>query len=102
VPERYRTNGKLALRQSNDNNLCPGCGERFRSVRAFDMHRTGSYGARGPDGGYVPAQRRCKTPDEMQADGMQRNARGLWISKGLSLPLRLHLEGAGDAWGIRR
>ncbi len=40
-----------------------------------------STGRSGPNGTYLPANRRCKTPEEMQADGMQRNRRGLWVTK---------------------
>ena len=80
------------MRQSNDNNVCPGCGERFRSSRGFDGHRIGEYGRLGADGTYLPANRRCKTREEMLADGMQRNRRGLWITKPFGMPLRLHLE----------
>jgi hypothetical protein len=87
-------------RQSNDNNVCPSCGERFRSSRGFDAHLTGEYGRRGPNGTYLPATRRCKTLEEMQADGMQRNRRGLWITKAFGMPLRLHLEPAPNSEGI--
>lgn len=79
------------MRQSNDNNVCPACGERFRSSRAFDAHRTGPFGSFGPDGRYLPSQRRCKTVEEMQADGMQRNSRGLWITKPFGMALHMHL-----------
>ena len=88
------------MRQSNDNNVCPGCGERFRSSRGFDAHRTGEYGRSGPDGTYLPANRRCKTPEEMLADGLQRNGRGLWITKAFGMPLRLHLGTAVAREGI--
>lgn len=88
------------MRQSNDNNVCPGCGERFRSLRAFDAHRTGEYGRAGPNGTYLPATRRCKTPEEMLAHGMQRNRRGLWITKAFGMPLHLHLETAPASEGI--
>lgn len=80
------------MRQSNDNNTCPSCGERFRSSRAFDAHRTGPYGSVGPNRGYLPSQRRCKTAPEMGADGMQQNRRGLWITKAFGMALHLHRE----------
>lgn len=73
------------MRQSNDNNICPTCGERFRSSRAFDMHRAGEYGRIGPNGLYLPAQRRCLTVDEMRGAGMLRNKRGLWITKAFGI-----------------
>lgn len=88
------------MRQSNDNNVCPGCGERFRSSRAFDAHRTGEYGRSGPDGNYLPANRRCKTPEEMLADRMQRNRRGLWITKAFGMPPRFDLAAAPASEGI--
>jgi hypothetical protein len=71
------------MRQSGDNNVCPSCGERFRSSRSFDTHRTGTYGASGPNG-YLAAERRCRSPEEMQQAGMQRNGRGLWVTKGFN------------------
>jgi hypothetical protein len=73
------------MRQSNDNNICPTCGERFRSSRSFDMHRTGEYGRIGPNGQYLPAQRRCLTADEMREAGMLRNKRRLWITKAFGI-----------------
>lgn len=88
------------MRQSNDNNVCPSCGERFRSLRGFDAHLTGSYGVKLADGTYRPATRRCKTMDEMTADGMQRNRRGLWITKPFGMPRRLHPEAAPVPKGI--
>lgn len=88
------------MRQSNDNNVCPACGERFRSSRAFDAHRTGPYGSVGPNGRYLPSQRRCKTPEEMAGEGMQRNGRGLWVTKAFGMPLRSHLAGVAGAEGM--
>jgi hypothetical protein len=85
------------MRLEGDRNVCAGCGELFRSVRAFDMHRTGSYGRTRPDGTYLAATRRCKSPEEMQADGMQRNGRGLWITKAFGMPLHIALETAREA-----
>ncbi|AJW52816.1 hypothetical protein AMS56_13025 [Burkholderia pseudomallei] len=76
---------RRGVRQSNDNNICPTCGERFRSSRAFDMHRTGEYGRVGPDGRYLSAQRRCLTVNEMREAGMLRNTRGLWITKAFGI-----------------
>lgn len=84
------------MRQSNGNNVCPTCGERFRSSQGFDAHRTGSYGERRPDGTYQPANRRCKTSEEMTRAGMVKNARGLWVTKAFNLPSGLHLGAAGD------
>jgi hypothetical protein len=64
-----------------DKNVCPGCSEPFNSTFAFDKHRTGPFGRTAPDGTYLPAARRCKTADEMQAAGMGRNAKGFWVSE---------------------
>jgi hypothetical protein len=53
-------------------------------VKAFDFHRTGSYGEAIYDGnshrviGYTPHQRRCLTVEEMVALGMTPNAKGWW------------------------
>lgn len=49
---------------------CPTCGKNFRSVAAFDRHRTGQHGI----------NRRCRTSDEMLAIGMVCNARGTWVT----------------------
>lgn len=82
---------------TGDNNVCPSCGERFRSSRAFDAHRTGPYGSVGPNGRHLPSQRRCKTPAEMHTDGMSRNGRGLWVTKAFGMPLRSDLGAAPKA-----
>lgn len=54
---------------TGDRNQCAGCGEFFNSVYAFDMHRTGPYSAR-----------RCRSADEMQAQGMAKNKADYWIT----------------------
>lgn len=48
---------------------CPRCGVTFVSVAAFDYHRVGLY---------TPTGRRCLTLDEMQAEGMVQEERGVW------------------------
>ena len=53
--------------------LCAACRELFRSVAAFDRHRTGKYGV----------DRRCRTAAEMLAKGMSRNAKGDWTTGAL-------------------
>ena len=55
----------------NDRNQCSGCKEYFNSIRAFERHRTGKHGV----------DRRCKTPDEMIAQGYSLNKDGFWITK---------------------
>lgn len=54
---------------------CRNCLEYFNSTRAFDRHRTGSYGTMRE-----PGDRRCLTVPEMEARGMVRNAAGFWIT----------------------
>lgn len=46
---------------------CSVCGRVFRGVRAFDAHKTGPMAAR-----------RCKTPEEMRACGLDMDTRGFW------------------------
>lgn len=62
---------------TGDRNQCPGCGQFFNSTLAFDKHRTGAHQGGG---------RRCLTPVEMAARGMDVNARGYWISASLPTP----------------
>jgi hypothetical protein len=52
-------------------NQCRGCGLYFNSNSAFVSHRTGKYGV----------DRRCKTPEEMQADGLRLNKDGYWAGE---------------------
>jgi len=56
---------------SGERNQCQSCKEYFNSVRAFERHRTGTYGV----------DRRCRTPDEMTARGYSLNKDGFWITK---------------------
>lgn len=65
---------------SGDRNQCRGCGEYFNSTFAFDKHRTGEHGK----------DRRCLTPDEMRAKGMDKNVAGFWISSAMP---EIHHEG---------
>ena len=51
-------------------NQCPSCGEMFKSIDAFDAHRTGKFNI----------DRRCMTVVEMQQSGMAINDNGLWVS----------------------
>ncbi len=64
-------------------NKCSGCQKNFRSVSAFDMHRTGNYGDtiyndKGKSTGPGPSQRRCLTAEEMLALEMQQDEKGTW------------------------
>ncbi len=53
---------------------CGACHQRFNSVSAFDLHRTGNYGV----------DRHCREPGEMIAIGMSQNSLGLWIERSRS------------------
>lgn len=57
------------MKLTGDRCQCCACREYFNSSRAFDKHRCGD-----------AAMRRCRTPDVMEALGMSRNAKGLWIT----------------------
>jgi hypothetical protein len=54
---------------------CDVCGQRFRSLTSFDMHRTGAY-ARGRE----KHTRRCLRVEEMAAKGMRRNDHDAWTT----------------------
>ena len=63
--------------------VCRACTQTFTSVKAFDFHRTGSYGEpiydqSGQIVGYTPHQRRCLSVEEMVTLGMTQNAKGWW------------------------
>jgi hypothetical protein len=58
------------MKLSGDRCKCTTCGEYFNSTYAFDRHRTGQHGV----------DRRCRSRDEMGALGMDKNAKGFWIS----------------------
>jgi hypothetical protein len=55
---------------------CESCGQWFRSVSAFDFHRTGSYTTTL----WEPARRRCLTPGEMAKRDMRLNEHGVWTT----------------------
>jgi hypothetical protein len=54
---------------NGNRNQCQTCKEYFNSNGSFDKHRTGNHGL----------NRRCMTPEEMQAKGMSLNNDGFWI-----------------------
>lgn len=58
-----------SMKLTGDRCQCSACGEFFNSTFAFDKHRLGDYG-----------MRRCRTPDVMEAIGMSRNVKGLWVT----------------------
>lgn len=77
------------MKLTGDKNQCSGCKEYFNSSRAFDKHRTGSYGValpivKGHPQTYSPAKRRCRTIAEMIAKGMVVSTKGFWLSKPMS------------------
>jgi|TARA_R110000868_G_scaffold134120_1_gene345999 hypothetical protein len=49
-------------------NQCGGCHQYFNSNSAFEQHRTGEFGV----------DRRCKTIEEIEEDGMRLNTDGFW------------------------
>jgi len=61
---------------ANSSCRCEACGERFRSLSAFDFHRTGSYTSTL----WERARRRCLSVAEMAARGMRRNEHGVWTT----------------------
>jgi hypothetical protein len=66
--------------------FCTSCKETFSSVASFDKHRVGDfgrpiYGEKRAIIGYTKPNRRCLTPEEMQAKGMQKNQHGYWITR---------------------
>jgi len=52
-------------------NQCRGCGLYFNSNSVFEMHRTGTFGV----------DRRCRTPEEMEARGYRLNKDGYWAGE---------------------
>ena len=59
------------LKVGKSKNQCRGCGLYFNSNTAFDGHRTGTFGV----------DRRCRTPEEMQARGYNLTQGGYWTGK---------------------
>ena len=58
---------------------CSACGEVFNSLSAFDGHRVGPYRQfRDP---IDAPDRRCLAVAEMFRKGMERNARGFWVTE---------------------
>ncbi len=49
---------------------CRGCGEMFKSLSAFDLHRTGKFRRNGL---------RCLIEHEVRAKGMVQNERSWWM-----------------------
>jgi len=64
---------------------CCGCNETFSNERAFNKHRTGSYGEAIYDEnkhviGYTKHERRCLTEEEILAKKMVKNEKGMWTA----------------------
>ena len=70
-------------------NLCQACGLTFGNLKAFDTHRTGSFGEAiykpsrtGKSRqviGYTRPTRRCMALAEIKALGMTPNEKGWWM-----------------------
>jgi hypothetical protein len=87
-PTRAEHNGPLRGGQCE----CASCNRRFLNVRAFDSHRTGTYGEHvGAD------RRRCRTKDELRALGMYTDERDLW-----RFPIRAYSGPTSRAGSSRR
>ena len=67
---------KVPLKAGSMRNQCPGCGELFNSLSAFDKHRI-------TDGKI----RRCMTVSEMEAAEMLKSDDGYWKAEVLTQPL---------------
>ena len=59
------------MKLGHSRNQCAGCSEYFNSTAAFEMHRTGVIGV----------NRRCMTPQEMEAKKMSKNTDGFWVTR---------------------
>ena len=63
-------------REMNGICTCEACGERFLSLTAFDLHRTGKFS--GMSG--RKHTRRCLSVAEMIRRGMRQRAEGSWTT----------------------
>ncbi len=70
-------------------NFCATCGFDFGGIRAFDMHRVGTY--EHPYDDQHPEGRRCLSAEEMLAQGMYINSYGRWSQPRNRLSERLGL-----------
>jgi len=63
---------------------CTGCGQKFITEVAFNLHRTGSFGkpTRLPSGvtTYSKHERKCMNVEEMKQKGLSLKDRGLWTT----------------------
>lgn len=74
-------------------NYCNTCGKDFKSVSAFDQHRTGTFEYDYSQGVKMDPPRedgrRCMSTDEMRVKGMEQDKFGRW---------RKPLDEAGRQW----
>jgi hypothetical protein len=61
---------------SNGSRRCGACGQRFRSLSAFDMHRTGEYARTARQ----KHSRRCLSVAEIVTKGMRQAGNGAWTT----------------------
>jgi hypothetical protein len=62
---------KIKINPYSEINQCPTCGELFKSLTAFDDHRTGKFGV----------NRRCLDKHEILSRGMCQNRDNLWVTR---------------------
>jgi hypothetical protein len=77
--------GDLPLRGNQC--LCRACGQYFKSVFAFEKHRTGTF---------RPMARRCRTEFEMRAVGMALRG-AFWISSEWNFNSPVHADSQSAA-----
>jgi hypothetical protein len=82
-------NKPMSRKLRGDHCACPTCAEYFNSTRAFDKHRSGEWTAR-----------RCLSPDEMRAKGMDMSTEGWWLSSRWQRPILPTHAIQGAAIGI--
>jgi hypothetical protein len=63
-------------------NQCPGCGQVFKSLTAFEAHRLGEHGT----------NRHCGSLEKLKALGMSQNAKGWWVTAEFEDSARIALE----------
>ena len=63
----------ISANQTHDTGkcACSKCGHGFKTLSAFDKHRTGPYGW---------GSRRCLSAEEMTAKGFRLHATGRWMA----------------------
>lgn len=69
---------------------CTACGHTFGGERGFNAHRCGEYA----NPGQWQGTRRCRTPAEIRAAGLEQDSRGIW-----RYPKPAHLAAANAELG---